>query len=831
MANLFANAAGTDFATAANWDTVTNTPTLHASTNIVVTANVYTATFTAPNTTNAVTGVAFLQGGGTNPTSETYTIALQGNSIDTTAVLVQDNTKWSDQTSLNARYVYFRFTVPYFFTTTTAGWYRFRISRTGSSTNLALCADSGGANPLFMCTIDAHAAPTTTDNIWIGGSNGTGTSSIISAGTQTIGVGTDVTGVGPRTIGSACTIFQGGNLSLDTVSSATLTLKGNMVVYGSSYNKGSFNQGSIVTPYPSANTAQLLFNENSVQYNYGLETYTQGQVIRHGTEKVRTTTYVSGNGTTATPLVVTDPNLFAVNDEIIVGASSNNAGNYGESETKFIKTIVSSTSYTLSNTSAGVEAGLTYAHTNGIISNLQCNVITGTTNTTYGYYEFHSITVPNDNYSNNVRFIMGTNNGNNANKGGVMVERGAGQYASFNYCVFTDGGYGNLWFQFTSTAETFTGLIFARTANLSDMYMSNVNNKTFTGCITYSTRTHTYMSSCSLITFNNNICIGGANNSGTPYGSYYLLLCFGITFNACEAHCSRGYGFVFAGSMAAITFNSCLFGTKGYNQTGDINSGANYQIALFSNCTFGSPLFVTNGLTMLTTDSMLKFDTLNTTTNNHYWYENGGYFRSTGAGLANTTVHTAGGLGLESVSQETNNGNKWIISQPIGNIQGKDAALQIYCYIQSASYLAGVYTMPQVTINYDNGTITTVQATQTVGSWQKILVPFTPATTYPIVTITLQTKTDAASEATSGVIWDDVSFFYPPGYQLSLGSLDLWANSQPVTPFITTGVSAKDVSAAVWDELTANHSVTGSYGVKVRGLKNANIVLDGEIIG
>ena len=46
--------------TAGTWGTLSNTPTLHTSNSIIIsTSNVYTATFTAPNTTNALVQVVF----------------------------------------------------------------------------------------------------------------------------------------------------------------------------------------------------------------------------------------------------------------------------------------------------------------------------------------------------------------------------------------------------------------------------------------------------------------------------------------------------------------------------------------------------------------------------------------------------------------------------------------------------------------------------------------------------------------------------------------------------------------------------------------------------
>ncbi len=58
MAYRVTNGAGTSFNTTTNWDEGVNTPSIHASTSITVTSGgVTSATFTAPNITNACTGV------------------------------------------------------------------------------------------------------------------------------------------------------------------------------------------------------------------------------------------------------------------------------------------------------------------------------------------------------------------------------------------------------------------------------------------------------------------------------------------------------------------------------------------------------------------------------------------------------------------------------------------------------------------------------------------------------------------------------------------------------------------------------------------------------
>jgi hypothetical protein len=52
------------------------------------------------------------------------------------------------------------------------------------------------------------------------------------------------------------------------------------------------------------------------------------------------------------------------------------------------------------------------------------------------------------------------------------------------------------------------------------------------------------------------------------------------------------------------------------------------------------------------------------------------------------------------------------------------------------------------------------------------------------------------TNATKAFYVDDVSVLYPAGYTLNLGTLDVWADALPVSPTISTSISALDVWTA-----------------------------------
>ena len=147
MAFKIPNATG-KWGTASTWDSVTNTPTLHASTNISLsTSGIYSAVFTAPNTTNYCTGVLIYQANGAVGGSGIFTIVLQENGSDVGGGAGTVSLNIAD---MRAGWTYFRFTTPYQFTSTTAGYYRFRAYR-GSTTNVpSFSADSSGSLFAFL---------------------------------------------------------------------------------------------------------------------------------------------------------------------------------------------------------------------------------------------------------------------------------------------------------------------------------------------------------------------------------------------------------------------------------------------------------------------------------------------------------------------------------------------------------------------------------------------------------------------------------------------------------------------------------------------------------
>ena len=134
-------------------------------------------------------------------------------------------------------------------------------------------------------------------------------------------------------------------------------------------------------------TARLLFDQNAVTTNYGIVHLNGGKISLQGADKTyKKTTLSSGVGTAASPFVSTDSVDWSVGDELLFVPVSNNAANYDETETRFIITKNSATSYVLSATSGGVEAAFTYSHAAGTVFNLTRQVLIDTTDITKAWY-------------------------------------------------------------------------------------------------------------------------------------------------------------------------------------------------------------------------------------------------------------------------------------------------------------------------------------------------------------------------------------------------------------------------------------------------------------
>jgi hypothetical protein len=246
-----------------------------------------------------------------------------------------------------------------------------------------------------------------------------------------------------------------------------------------------------------------------------------------------------------------------------------------------------------------------------------------------------------------------------------------------------------------------------------------------------------------------------------------------------------------------VTFNNPIIGSTTKGTTGEIYSASDTLNTLILNTpTFNAaPVSLSDNIANTLPGSYTRIQNYGGTTNDCRGYEYYGNYLSSGPGLTLTTVHTA--LGYAICLQPTNATMPydWTFIVPTGNIQNKTMMVGCWVKINSANYYSVTYQMPRLTINYDNGTIAYCQAA-TGTDWQYLAVPFTPLTTYGQITVSVTGATDQLTTSAYFYV-DDFSILYPAGYQLNLGTLDLWANALPVSPPISTNLSALDVWTAL----------------------------------
>lgn len=816
MSIYTANQSG-NLSTAATWDLVRNTPTIHASTNITVTtAGVKTVGFTAPNTTNAATGVWVYAT--TYPSSgRNWTATLEESGAATAAVA----TILQTDMPVTAGWIYFRLGTPYVYTTTSASAYKWIIKSTTANSG-TVGADSGGANPAYLSSEDTTGSPTTTDTIWIGPHNCTG-----SAITVTVdGTAGDIRGSSSnqnltKTVSQG--VQLGGSLTdslailkWDTASSASLSVTGMTIVT----DGGEIQMGTVATPYPAANTATYTSRQGAggTQTGIIIVSGSTGKCIMQGASRTYyNTTYVSGTGVAASPLVVSDAVDWNVGDRIAITATSANATNYNETEYKFIITKNSSTSYVLSATSGGAESAFTYTHdTNAKVLLLTRNVVFTNSVANQNLFMMNSLssgyinldwayikgmggsggtpTVNFPGYSMAIGLSQGSVGGFNGNTAGV---------AGVDYCVFDTTLQWGLTVHST-IPQTFTGNIFcasqAGTASSACAGLGvgpGVNGHTFID--------HWFIGNTRMgINYGGVNCIFtnphlSANNTGgtASQGAFYLNNGGTCTITTPNIHANRISGFALNGTTNTIVTSGEL-GTKGINETVDVLIVANSANSiLFKTTNVGSATLVSGHTGGAVGATLIAFDTLNNTTNNHIWYTEYGSAQSTGSGLSDTTVRSASTLNVRINAEDSTTGFKYeykVLAVP-GNAVSTIGFIERNAAFATDTCLVELF-LPGSTVADASQTMAT-----TVGSYLVYnLAAIYSGTVSRYATVRISARTTTAS---AYVYVADIS-----NGTNHIIDLTTWDNGQP-SPIMFEQLGD---AAAVWAVATNTLTTTGTTG-------------------
>lgn len=808
MAIKVASSTG-NFSSASTWDSVTNVPTIHATTNLAnVIAGRFTATFTAPNTTNACTGclvyIAVL------PTVS-MTVTLQQSSVDTTA------TTTIPVANLVVGWNYFRFASPFTFTTVTAGTYRFKVSATSTSGTNAM--DSGGTLVAFIATDNRTGVPATTDDIWIASHNNTGSVPVVTVdGTQAIGSGTNVAAVSitmTRAVDLAVNVSGGGTgglLQMDTAASSQLTITG----HAYAMNGGAIIAGTTSSPYPAGLTCKIIIN-NSVDGRWGLSQQANGIISMVGATLTNWKGgYVSGLGTAASPLI-TDADIGVVGDRVLISGTTVGAS---QTEVRYIITKNSSTSYVVSSTSGGAETALVATHAAGAhIVNTQRNVVYTATSATFGTFI--------NNYSNAAGLTlkwMSFENPHNGN--GILVSASANNTATavIDYIVVFMPKATGISFAVSKATSTHTGIIiYGVTGTNPGLNVgTNANNKTFNDLYLLAFRRSAMTIAAFNITFNRLICAN--NNMDSTAAAAGVTLGVGqMNINSSRFY-ANGVGAVLAQGITDSSINNSFIGVLGTNANLAITLLADtYNTIVVSNTTIGDSTLLA-GYANLIPGSNVAFENLNGTTYNNIAYTENGKLNATGAGLTDTTVRS-GTTGEHSVrlDSETTTGR----STTFDVVATPNEAVLVTGYIWenaafvadgAASVIAELY-LPGLIVGTDTPSAT-VTMTKTTSS-SSVNAAFTLAAFYSGLTYDVATVRIKAITTTAGA-YAYIGSINQGGNPAT--KYNIWRDGRPIDFMPEAIGDAQTIAAAVWNYLTVSAATTGTFG-KVVGDTNLTNLL------
>ena len=796
MAYRVTNGAGTNFNTAANWDEGVNTPSIHASTNITVSAGgVFSATFTAPNTTNACTGVI-------------VPIAARGTAGNIIATLQENTGSFADVagatatiaiTSLVAStHVFFKFTTPYVFTATTAGRYRIKLNTSGASGTTSIAADSGGANFSYIATMNNNVVPTTGDDVYFISPN-QGASLVMSLDTSpSFGSGVNTAVPLFRSYQNAMVFANNGCLSWPTGTSRTATVKGNVFLESG----GELRMGSTSAKISAGVLARLTFDQNGTSVNYGIGHSNGGKISLQGYDLTyKKTTLSSGVGTAASPLITVDSVDWTVDDELIFVPTSNSATNYNETETRFIKTKNSATSYVLCSTKGGAESALVNSHTSGLIVNVTRGVLINTTNTAQAWYaDFNESTDINNVNLDGCR--LETFGSATASKTTIVFSNLATELAAIDDVVF----YRNLGSPVNignnNDTRTYTYLIFYNSAGAA-LSPGSLRNKTFSYCyFIQAVGAGATLSATANSTWNYCGFYATSTNAATGNGGVLATNSPKAVFNYCEFHANRSYGMNFS-TAVDMTFNTCQFGNKGTNGGADIFlTSDGYNTGVFDNCLFGSSTVLSN-YTSSADGSEIAFHKYNKTTNDHRWYTPYGHARSTGTGLADTNVRTASSLAVRIAPESSSHGFYWdfLVIAKASSYSNVLGFIQKNATFGTDSVIVEFY-LPGLVPGVDTAT-----ATQTMGNdtnWNVFNLAGSYTGTVPLYSIV---RIKAISATAGAYCYIDDIF---NGTNV-ITALDTWYKGKP-SPIMYEQLGD---ASAVWSVATSTLTTSGTTGKKL----------------
>jgi hypothetical protein len=834
LANFFAATIDGNFSSATTWakssNAIATQGNIHATTNITpTTGGVNAVAFTAPNITGnkSVGAMVYCT---TKAGTGDWTATLQEDSGAGFANVAGATSTITNSNMIAAAWTYFKWTTPYAYTVATASKYRIQVKVSSSSSGTA-AADAAGTAIYCIELNDIGGPPALGDRGFITTANNSGTRTVTVTGTSGNNIGDNaVAAASLQVVRDAANALhiQGltssgaeSILKWDTAASSTLTIRGMLVrAIGSETQRGT-----VASPLPLSVIATLIFDSNGVEGQAGGMNFSGARVIEQGSPVPNTTdwkrSYVSGSGTTIDPLIISGGAAFSVNDHIMITSAVS-----GQSEWKFIKTVNSATSYTLSSTAGGVEAGLSFTHlTTDYVTTLNRNIVTLSNSTTQGWHEYNRSTIAGDVALKWARYESCGNS--ISGKEGWRVQGTTATQGTCDYCVGWQPRYDVFSWVSSKVATTSTGLIATSggstnaASTVGAFLLSSAGAKTFVDCFAVGLRRMgvqgTSSSNCTLTRFiiNGNNLVGTTSSSGLQ-----LANCASMHYNNCDIQGNTIQGIIFSGATDN-TFTNCTIGNVSTNTVDILSTTDFYNTVTFTNSIFGSATLVSNYVNAVP-GTLIKFHRYQNTDNNHRWYTVFGSAQSTGATLTDTNVRTPSSLALRLTPEDGTDGFSWQFYIPAKAL----SIINFYGWFQlNAAFTGDAAASARVELWLPNSTVADATATlsKSTNAWQAISLSASNAanTVDGLAQVFIYGVT-----ATPGayVYVDDL---YNAGDTMTstdkVTGLDTWLNGQPAPIITPQSTSAADI----WTFNTSNLTTPNTTGAAIKQIIQGTAVAGG----
>lgn len=773
----------------------------------LTTAGITSLGATAPNTTNFATGVWIAIASTTNSPNTITVELLESGVVKASAVI--------NQADHVIGFNYVRFATPYQFTTTGAGAYTVRCKT--SSTNSGSLRTVTAGNLWFQITYDSAVSIGASDDIMIGGFNDSGLTAKTYTYTGTSGSwgsGTNPSWTSTSTwdMASPIIIGSGGNFVFDTTANTTLTIAGAVVVY----------KGGVFDMRPgSAYVNTLIFNQGGGDGRFGLISPTGGlggQILTTGTSKsIIAAQYASGDGTTGTPATTSSAHGLAVGDEIIIPGLT-----FGGNQVRFVRTVPSTTTFTTAATLGGAESGFTNTPAVGSwIANMTRNSIIKSTATTVGHWLYNSNTntTPVSDFKWTRHEYANCASGRGLNFNGGSNNTTDGNDADFTGTVFyNNSAAGRNTATWTGKlTQTVTDLIvynpkgtnFSAQSGLVYQSINKVANRVYAYSEPSSTTSAAAVSFATTSVKNRllNFHAYGMNASNGTLG--YALGLYGVNNSVETATIDSTRVAGIRSETASATLSDVNLGLIGNNTISVNLASSTLNNLVFTDCYSSDTTRVSNYLNTLDgTD--VAFQNLDGNTSKHIWYTNLGSFWSSGSGLADTTVRTAGSLALAIKPENSSTGAQLTFKVPAAPASQVPAFGYIYrnATFSSGDIIVELFLPGTLLTDTPDDTVTLATTTGSWLYWSLDAYYSGSVARYATVRITAKTATAGAY-----AFLDDL---YDATTNNKVAGLDLW-DAGHISPImvVTDFSSAVPVisaatATAVWEDDTVY--LAGSKG-------------------